>query len=395
VAFDETQPQGPDSQTLPLPLYRRDFSVWRANLLRAAKEHVGWRASDSHPEIDEWLTQKMGCNKWVKARTAVENVAHSRCHVGSVVELASKPSGWRPDKVFAFDGGDLVIDEDLIKVLGNRAHEASRQERENYALRSLKEDLTDEPWLELNLRKVSHQLVRMVADSFEQVDSASDPRRHLFETGFIVYPHSVVVHMVLLTADGYMIIGHRSFRPRFYENCWATTYEEHMKVSEDGPNPFTSAVRGLREELVGRDPDVIPSSSVRLCSVFRELDYWENAERKEAFWDINVGLAGIVRVPLSANEIFANWKVAIDRREFRHLVAIPYTFHNVLALACADTFNPLAFSDELLVPDAVDRSFPDMDANPGWRRQHPTDKIRLARCLTADFLIELRQRVNQ
>jgi len=104
-----------------------------------------------------------------------------------------------------------------------------------------------------------------------------------------------------------------------------------------------------------------------------------------------VGLAGIIRLNLSADTVLAHWLHRKEKGsglgkqdpEFQHLVAIPYSFENLLRLVTEDTFNPATFSD-LRVPTGIDRGFPEIASNPRLQRQHPANKIRLIRCLTSD-----------
>jgi hypothetical protein len=87
-------------------------------------------------------------------------------------------------------------------------------------------------------------------------------------------------------------------------------------------------------------------------------------ERKESFWDINIGLGGLVKVPFPMETVFRNWlEFAEDQREFRHLVAIPYTFDNLFDLLATEKFQPDRFESTLLVPPGLDPSFPDF-----WHR---------------------------
>jgi hypothetical protein len=46
---------------------------------------------------------------------------------------------------------------------------------------------------------------------------------------------------------------------------------------------------------------------VRYFSLFRELDTWVNSEWQLAFWNINVGMAGKVRLPCDVHTVFERW----------------------------------------------------------------------------------------
>ena len=72
----------------------------------------------------------------------------------------------------------------------------------------------------------------------------------------------------------------------------------------------------------------------------------------------------------------------------------PYSFENLLRLVTEDTFNPATFSG-LRVPVGVNREFPEIASDPRLQRQHPTNKIRLIRCLISDdFRVALQQKIR-
>jgi hypothetical protein len=389
VAIEEgCIPQGPDRLKRPLELWRKETETWRNELIAAINNFLRGKIPNS-VGLDQWFSQYVGSNEWVQERVRLENIAHTHLNVASCVELASKWAGWESGEVKSRDSGEFQPEPEVGNLMIGKAVNLS--EKENYALRSFREDLTDEPWLDLNLQQISHELVRLVGDNFDKIDNK---KYKLFESGCLHFPNSVVVHLVLITSDNYLVVGHRSSRPRFYENCWSVTYEEHMRVSKDGTDIFQTAIRGLKEELVGENK-FITTSQVHFFSLFREIDHWRNDERDEAFWDINIGLSGLIKVPFPVETIFNNWlQFAEDKREFRHLVAIPYSFDNVLMLARNEPFDPTVFGSTILLPTGTDRNFPDLSGKPKWRRQHPTNAIRLIRCLTYDFRRSLESKVG-
>lgn len=385
IAIAEYLPEGPDQQRIPLELWRRPTSTWYREVIGAVRQFQNETQADK-PALDQWFSKHLECNQWVKERVGYENLAYNRLHVASTVELASKLNGWKLGEIRVKNAGDYKLEQEVLRSLPPEVAFSVFSEMDNYALKTLREDLSDEPWLGIDLQRISHNLVRVVADNFDSIDRGRSPRNHLFEHANIPYPHSVVVHMTLVTSDNYLLIGHRSSRPRFYENCWSISYEEHMRPSEDDADPFNSAIRGLKEELIGKkDRYAITDDSIRFFSLFRELDNWTNEEKQESFWDINVGLAGLIRVPHTIDAVFRAWlNFPEDKREFRHLAAIPYTFDNIINLLESRSFDPRNFKTTLLAPSGLDTSFPDFVDKPLWKRWHPTTKIRLVRCLTSD-----------
>ncbi len=387
------------SEDLPLEL-GEDARKWRGKLLNTLEELIETGYIKDHDErFTSWFSKKVGCNRWVKEAVARENITNS-LHVSSCVELAHNLDGWIGERDFyPHNRGKFQPEREMLEYLSSHLPEedpprlSEHHVADNCALISLSDWLSDTEHVELNFQAISHDLVRQVADNFEVLyyQRSEMDRPHLFDLGHLVFPHSVIVHMVLVTQDNYLIIGQRSATPRFYENCWATTYEEHMRISSDYFDPFKTAIRGLKEELVGEDKANVTRDSIGFFSIFRELDYWQNTSKGLNFWDINVGLAGIIQLNLSADAVFEHWlrhkaKGSGPGRqdpEFQHLAAINFSFDNLLRLVMEDKFNPATFPD-LRVPTGVNKEFPNIASDPQLQRQHPTNKIRLIRCLTSD-----------
>jgi hypothetical protein len=391
------------SEDLALELWRMDAYEWRDRLINMLKKLIEIGQVREYDQIlTSYFSKNVGCNHWVKEAIERENIAHS-LYVSSCVELAHSLNGWTGGRdFFPHNRGPFTPEPEVLEYLSNHlSNEDSlkqnerQEEAENCALISLSDWLSDTEYVELNFQSISHDLVRQVADNFAGLyyQKSEAERPHLFDLGRLAFPHSVIVHMVLVTRDNYLIIGQRSATPRFYENCWATTYEEHMRISSDHFDPFRTAIRGIKEELVEEDRADITRDSVRFFSIFRELDNWQNTAKGLNFWDINIGIAGIIQLKhLSADDVFRHW---LRRKaegsgpgrqdpEFQHLAAITFSFNNLLQLIMKDKFDPTTFPD-LRVPAGVNKEFPNITAAPWLQRQHPTNKIRLIRCLTSDY----------
>lgn len=121
-------------------------------------------------------------------------------------------------------------------------------------------------------------------------------------------------------------------------------------------------------------------------SLFREYDKWYNKIKNQSFFVINTGLVGKITVPYSADQILSNWlEKPRDNREFNHVLAIPYNFQNLLKIIRnKDRFDPTEFPNRI-VPHGINNDFPDISSNQNLMKQHPTNAIRLIRCLIHDF----------
>jgi TIR domain-containing protein len=379
ITTDRSRPKGLDSDRLPLDLLGAAPARWRALITGAVRRLAPAVDRTSPVVMARALSEAIDYNDLVRAAVEQQPVLGRHLTVGSTVELATMVGGWtRSECRIEADAVDEP-EAEVAAVLGPDSH----VERDNLRLLSFAEDLSDEPGLALGLAPVAFLRVKDVAARLEEIQRIPLPRRLLFERSKTAYPHSVVVHLTLITQDDYLVLGHRSDRPRFYEKTWSATYEEHMRPSMDGADPFATAMRGLEEELVGGFPFDPGEVDIRFFSLFREYDRWLNRE-KGSFLNINVGLAGRVRVPCSAETLFKHWRLATDQNEFEYLVAIPYTFDNVWPLLRDSHFDPRSIPDvrSSVGPGA---DFPALSMRPDWRRQHPTNTVRLIRCLQYDF----------
>lgn len=335
-------------------------------------------------DLDKWFSKKLGYGPCVREALQRENRVFSTLHVATTVELAANRDGWKDEKEIEIVAAESpLLTKGESKLLAALPPRDPARTKLNAALCSFRAPLSDEPWLELTLSPIRHDLVRAVADQFERLRE-TDPDLPLLSEGAVHFANSIVVHLLVITSDGYVLLGHRSDRPRFYANCWAVTCEEHLDFELDGGSPFRAARRGMKEELVGKEMH-LGEDAIRFFSLFRELDHWHGT--KGDFWDVNIGLAGQVRLPITAKAVFARWRaVAEDKREFRHLVAVPYDAESLWRILDSEYLEPSQWGADLLVPDETDQSFPDLRHKPDWHRQHPTNKVRIIRSLTHDFL---------
>lgn len=334
-------------------------------------------------DLNRWFSTKLPNNSHVRAAVEAENLRFNTLHVATTVELAHCLDGWNDEHdIRTVLVQEPVLTTEEVALASSLPPRDPRSDRLNAALRSYRAPLSDENALEMKIAPIRHQLVRTIADRFGGI-RARHPDLPMLSEEQVNFANSVIVHLLVITSDGYVLLGQRSARPRFYENCWAATCEEHIDFEHDAGCPFRTARRGLKEELVGDDPKA-GESPIRFFSLFREPDHWSGPQGN--FWDINIGIAGQVRLALTSEEVFANWRaVAVDKREFRHLVAVPYDPEMLSRILFTNYLEPAIFGDDAKVPEGTDRTFLDVRGNRDWQRQHPTNKIRIIRSLTHDF----------
>ncbi len=136
---------------------------------------------------------------------------------------------------------------------------------------------TDAPSLSLEVRptKYSHvQFYRdnIAANSSEKTDLIEDLVRGSLQAKF---PHSLCMHMVVLTSDNRLLLTQRSPKVAYSPQTWSASVEEQLSRDDFAGGPegiaFNWAARLLAEEL-GIAHDSYHPDDLRLLSVFLEAD---------------------------------------------------------------------------------------------------------------------------
>lgn len=258
---------------------------------------------------------------------------------------------------------------------GVKISDSSDPDAKHLSLTKFDPPLSDDPVARLTLRPTSWDEIMHSRRTF-------DP----FATGVFVLasPASVltaaVAHVIVVTKDDYVVVGLRSDRPHYYPNCWSASYEEHWRRDRDFADPFETARRGLKEEILG--PAQSKRKNFKLVSLFREYDLSPPGRVGTPVDPVlNVGLLFLAKLDIEIGEVFARWRsaAAIDKAEFRHIAGVPYAAEFLWSQAVAQVFSPTTAG--IVVPEGIMSGFP--DAPPV--AFHPSSRLRLYRALTDGF----------
>ncbi|HEY0637992.1 MAG TPA: hypothetical protein VGD67_10120 [Pseudonocardiaceae bacterium] len=135
--------------------------------------------------------------------------------------------------------------------------------------------------------------------------------------GNVELPHLVVLHLVVATRDGHVLLARRSHKVAHYPGTWSCSLEEQL-ADEDLAHPETDVMahwltRALTEELGLTRAEALRCDA-RLLAVFLEADM------------LNVALAGLATLDLGRDELD---RIIADRPredyEFQDWTFVPWS----------------------------------------------------------------------
>jgi hypothetical protein len=173
--------------------------------------------------------------------------------------------------------------------------------------------------------------------------------RNSFDLPTSPLPNMFYVHILLISSDNKVIILRRSKFVEEYKGAWSATFEEQFRPKEAGgeydSDVFDTAVRGVREEI-GLN---VERKDVTFLSLTFEYP------------NFNLGLAGVVKVKETAQEIWRAWQIGYTDREISRFTAIHLDVDTILPLIRNQVFEPKGIDSD------------NSEAAP-W---HPTARFRL------------------
>ncbi|MEI8149362.1 MAG: hypothetical protein WCG53_02295 [Actinomycetes bacterium] len=163
------------------------------------------------------------------------------------------------------------------------------------------------------------------------------------------FPNMFYVHLLLVSSDNKAIIVRRSNHVEEYRGTWSATLEEQFRPKEAGDDydrdVFDTATRGVKEEI-GIE---VERKDVTFFSLTFE------------FPNFNLGLAGVVKVKASAEDIWRTWHLGYTDREISRFAAVPFEAETIMPLIRSRIFEPQS------------GQFENVESAP-W---HPTARFRL------------------
>ncbi|MEI8149361.1 MAG: hypothetical protein WCG53_02290 [Actinomycetes bacterium] len=157
--------------------------------------------------------------------------------------------------------------------------------------------------------------------------------REKYQHGSFVLPSSPLpnmfyVHLLLVSSDNKAIVVRRSNLVEEYKGTWSATLEEQFRPKEAGGNydrdVFDTATRGVKEEI-GIE---VERKDVTFLSLTFEYP------------NLNLGLAGVVKVKASAEDIWRTWHLGYSDQEITRFAAVPLEFNTIMPLIRSQFFEP-------------------------------------------------------
>lgn len=277
--------------------------------------------------------------------------------VGSSIVLKQCPDitrGWLLSEIpVGHATTQFTLPAELEKEYSNyfsaeRLRKGFDQDGQKVMLSSKPKAFSDAPKLNLYTQETLFSKVLFVRDLIATVPELKKHALQEFLAGplpEIIYPHSLCLHLIVVTSDDHILITRRAPDVEYYPNTWSSSIEENMSPIRDlapgqSPTLLTLCQKALFEEL-GLGPDAYNPANLRLLSVFLESDI------------LNVSLCAIATLSITCQDL---------RKLLRGMPRIDSEF---------TAWDFLQYREDELIPEIVDGSMP----------YHPTSKFRLLMAL--------------
>jgi hypothetical protein len=152
---------------------------------------------------------------------------------------------------------------------------------------------TDSPSLRIELQECSYSQIQFYKDEL-----VAKEKEHLIKTLFedllISFPHSISLHLIIITRDRQILTTLRSGKVAYFPKTWSVSLEEQLDKKDfvDGSGKVINRwLIRLLEEEIGIDESDYSTSNFRLLSLFLESTI------------MNCSLCGIIKLEISAEEL--------------------------------------------------------------------------------------------
>ncbi len=135
---------------------------------------------------------------------------------------------------------------------------------------------SDTPTLILETQETLYSQVLFYHDNVAVLTSKRDELIHkVFNELLISFPHSLCIHIIVVTKDDKVLINKRSPKVIYFPQTWSCSIEEQLSLQDLQERPDRIVLkwfeRSLREEL-GLGSEAYNKSNLRILSVFLESD---------------------------------------------------------------------------------------------------------------------------
>ncbi len=158
------------------------------------------------------------------------------------------------------------------------------------------------------------------------------------------FPHSLCMHMVVITADQKLLITRRAPKVAYYGGFWSCSIEENLAASDlrarRGARMLTWGMRELHEEL-GLNEQAVASRKMRVLSVFLESDGMNISVCTEATLHITAAQLSIILQGQRRTDLeFTRWDyLTMDRDVLMKEITHPrFKYHPTSGYRLVQTF---------------------------------------------------------
>jgi len=225
---------------------------------------------------------------------------------GSCLTIQLAPflrDGWKLSEVRVQHAGRYPFPRDRRQAyLQYRDREKARLAPDNkkYGLKGRPFALTDMPSLSLTVGETLYSEVQFFRECIATTAADRDAYVTQARNEGIRFPNAFCLHLIIVTADGFLLLTRRSIRLAYNPGVWSMSIEEQMAESEFG-SPATMVMRNwvarLMQEELGLSAEEVDEVDVRILSVFVETDI------------LNCAIAGVAYIPLTRDELDAVLRV--------------------------------------------------------------------------------------
>lgn len=152
----------------------------------------------------------------------------------------------------------------------------------------------DSPTLSLNTRETLYSQIQFYKDNIAILTPERNELIRKAVDGYVEFPHSLCMHIVVVTSDDKVVTTKRSAKVSYYPNTWSCTAEEQLAPQdfEKGGGSLISKWAGrLLSEEFGLNAEDYNDGNVRILSAFLESDI------------LNISLCAHVVLDIPASEL--------------------------------------------------------------------------------------------
>ncbi len=235
----------------------------------------------------------------------IAHLAQGKIAWGKCITIQQAPDlseGWNTKQIKIFKNSSFFELPDKYKnaykayFKANKATKRFFDDGTKFMLSKNPISSTDSPTLILEFDKCLYSEIQFFKD--EVLLSSTEKNRLLKSIEedplTIKFPHSMCLHLTIITKDNKILLTKRSNKVAYYPNTWSVSIEEQL-AKDDFKNENDKVLdnlldRSLKEEL-GFSTDFYDIKNFRILSVFLESDI------------LNCSLCGVLNINISAEEV--------------------------------------------------------------------------------------------